>query len=91
MQAAPTIKTLRDYFEEIRAEEVSKNVNKFTEDDREKLEIITKRIINKILHQPTTELRKTAENNPGADESAAKISIIRSLFGLDNFSKDKKQ
>ena len=90
LQAAPTIKTLRDYFEEIRSEEVNKNINKFTDDDREKLEIITKRIINKILHQPTTELRKVSENNQAIDESAEKISVIRNLFGLDKLNKEDK-
>ena len=90
LQAAPTIKTLRDYFEEIRADEVSKNINKFSEDDKEKLEIITKRIINKILHQPTTELRKVSENNQSLNESAEKISVIRNLFGLDKLNKEDK-
>ncbi len=90
LQAAPTIKTLRDYFEEIRSEEVNKNINKFTDDDREKLEIITKRIINKILHQPTTELRKVSEDNQAIDESAEKISVIRNLFGLDKLNKKDK-
>jgi glutamyl-tRNA reductase len=42
LEAAPTIKTLRDYFESVRSEEVEKNINKFSEDDKEKLEIITK-------------------------------------------------
>ena len=90
LQAAPTIKTLRDFFEEIRSEEVNKNINKFSEDDKEKLEIITKRIINKILHQPTTELRKVSENNQSLNESAEKISVIRNLFGLDKLNKEDK-
>ena len=87
LEAAPTIKTLRDYFETVRAEEVGKNINKFSEDDKEKLEIITKRIINKILHHPTIELRKISESDLRAEDTAAKISIIRDLFGLD----EKKQ
>lgn len=89
LEAAPTIKTLRDYFESVRAEEVEKNINKFSEDDKEKLEIITKRIINKILHHPTIELRKISESDLRAEDTAAKISIIRDLFGLnENKQKD---
>ena len=89
LEAAPTIKTLRDYFESVRAEEVEKNINKFSEDDKEKLEIITKRIINKILHHPTIELRKISESDLRAEDTAAKISIIRDLFGLNkNKQKD---
>lgn len=83
LEAAPTIKTIRDHFEAIRAEEVEKNVNKFSEDDREKLDIITKRIINKILHQPTVELKKTSESDSRTEDTAQKISIIRELFGLN--------
>jgi len=90
LEAAPTIKTLRDYFESVRAEEVEKNINKFSEDDKEKLEIITKRIINKILHHPTIELRKMSESDLRAEDTAAKISIIRNLFGLDSKSKEDK-
>ncbi len=90
LEAAPTIKTLRDYFESIRSEEVEKNINKFSEEDKEKLEIITKRIINKILHHPTIELRKFSDSDLRAEDTAAKISIIRDLFGLDSKNKDGK-
>jgi glutamyl-tRNA reductase len=90
LEAAPTIKILREYFESIRAEEIDKNINKFSEDDKEKLEIITKRIINKILHQPTIELRKISESDLRAEDTATKISIIRDLFGL-NQKKEKEK
>lgn len=89
LEAAPTIKTLRDHFETIRSEEVEKNINKFTETDREKLDIITKRIINKILHHPTVELKKNSESGISPDESALRISIIRELFGIDKEEKSK--
>ena len=84
LQSAPTIKSLRDHFDEIRAEEVEKNINKFSPENREKLEIVTKRIINKILHHPTIELRKINESGTGAEEAATKMGIIKSLFGIDN-------
>lgn len=83
LEAAPTIKTLRDHFEAIRNEEVEKNINKFSTEDREKLEIVTKRIINKILHHPTVELKKNSETGLSQDETAMRISIIRELFGID--------
>lgn len=87
LEAAPTIKILREHFESVRNEEVEKNINKFSESDRDKLDIITKRIINKLLHQPTVELKKNSETGTSSDESAIKISIIRELFGIDK--KDK--
>ncbi|MEO8400043.1 MAG: glutamyl-tRNA reductase, partial [Ignavibacteriaceae bacterium] len=83
LEVAPTIKNLRDFFEEIRAEEVSKNKNKFSSDDQEKLEIVTKRIVNKILHQPTLELKKINEKSSNSEEAAIKLGIIRDFFGID--------
>jgi glutamyl-tRNA reductase len=83
LEAAPTIKNLRDFFESIRSEEVDKNKNRFSADDQEKLEIVTKRIINKILHHPTVELKKYTESDINSGEAAMKISIIKELFGID--------
>ncbi len=88
LEAAPTIKTLHDHFESIRLEEVEKNVNKFSKEDREKLEIVTKRIVNKLLHNPTVELKKNNESGISPDESAMRISIIRELFGIDKKNND---
>jgi glutamyl-tRNA reductase len=90
LQAAPAIKDLRDYFEEVRNEEVEKNKNKFASDDQEKLDIVTKRIINKILHHPTIELRKAAESSASSD-TATKIGIIRDLFGIGTQKKSEKE
>jgi glutamyl-tRNA reductase len=81
LQAAPAIRDLRDFFEDIRFEEVEKSKNKFSPDDQEKLEILTKRIINKILHHPTIELRKNY-NDSGSSDATARIGIIRDIFGL---------
>jgi len=86
LEVAPAIKLLRELFEEIRAEEVTKQINRFTEDDREKLEIVTKRIINKILHHPTIELRKIAEQGTLNGESIAKIETLKELFGLNKIT-----
>ena len=83
LQSAPTIRSLREHFDEVRAEEVEKNINKFSPEDREKLEIVTKRIINKILHHPTIELRKVNDSGTGAEDAATKMGIIKSLFGID--------
>ncbi len=91
LQSAPTIKNLREHFDAIRAEEVEKNINKFSEQDKEKLEIVTKRIINKILHHPTIELKKINPSGTGAEEAATKIGIIRNLFGIDKSTPDEKE
>lgn len=93
LEAGPTIKSLRDSFELIRSEEVEKNKNRFSNDDQEKLDIVTKRIINKILHHPMIELKKLSGEGKSSEDSAARISIIRDLFGIDKTDEeeDKKE
>lgn len=83
LEAAPTIKELRDKFEAVRAEEVEKNINRFSEEDREKLEVITKRIVNKLLHHPTVELKKMVEDGSHRDsDTAMRIHALREIFGI---------
>lgn len=88
LQVTPLIKSLRDKFEAIRAEEVENNINKFSAGDREKLEIVTKKIINKILHYPTVELKKFANENSTQDLNRIKLSAIQEIFGINT---DKNQ
>lgn len=90
LEVAPTIKSLRDRFEAIRSDEVNKFINKFSNDDKEKLEMVTKRIINKILHQPTVELRKASSSSTTSTE-VNKIALIREIFGIDNSNKNGKE
>ncbi len=90
LDVAPTIKNLRDFFENIRAEEVEKNKNRFNSEDQEKLEIVTKRIINKILHHPTVELKKINEASGNSESAAIKLSIIRDFFGIDKKPEEEK-
>ncbi len=80
LQVSPTITDLRDYFESVRSEEVKKNINRFSEQDRELVDLVTKRIINKLLHVPTTNLKNG--NGESQEEKHKKIHIIRGLFGL---------
>lgn len=84
LEIAPTIKNLRDYFEEVRSEEVDKISGKFSSEEKEKLELLTKRIINKLLHKPTIELKKSAELGVDSPEAIAKIALIQELFGIDS-------
>jgi glutamyl-tRNA reductase len=91
LEVAPTIKNLRDIFEAIRYDEVEKNKNKFSAEDREKLEIVTRRIINKILHHPTIELKRMNETKSHPDETAAKVSLIRDLFGLNKNGEEETE
>ncbi len=80
LEVAPTIKDLTRMAEEIRRSEVEKNINRFDEKDRELLEIVTRRIVNKILHTPISQIRN-GHDEP-TFERVNSISAIRKLFGL---------
>ncbi len=80
LQVSPTITDLRELFETVRADEVKKNINRFSEQDKELVEIVTKRIINKLLHLPTTNLKNG--DGESQEERHKKIHVIRGLFGL---------
>jgi glutamyl-tRNA reductase len=82
LQVGPTIHDLRDALEAIRAGEVEKNINRFKPEDRELVDIITKRIINKVLHQPVTSLKAGAENGNMGRETMLRINALRELFGI---------
>jgi glutamyl-tRNA reductase len=81
LQASPTISALTQLLEQIRKEEVEKNIHRFAPQDQELIELVTRRIVKKILHTPIVNLKN------GHDEShndrLTKINIVRKLFGLD--------
>jgi glutamyl-tRNA reductase len=87
LQVTPTIQELRDQFETIRNEEVGKNINRFPKENRELVDVLTKRIVNKILHTPIVNLKNNT-NGQEDDETIHKISIIRNIFGLERNKKN---
>jgi glutamyl-tRNA reductase len=82
LQVGPTIHDLRDALEAIRSQEVEKNINRFRPEDRELVELVTKRIVNKILHHPVTNLKQGAENGQAGKETIVRTNALRELFGI---------
>jgi glutamyl-tRNA reductase len=80
LQVNPTIERLQSIVEEIRKEEVHKHQNRFHAEERENLDILTKRIVNKILHLPISSL-KNGQDTPD-DEAMRLIIAARKLFGF---------
>jgi len=81
LDVAPTVTELREYAESIRADEVERTLAKLSgldEGDRERIEQMTRAIINKLLHHPTVALK---QKRP-PEEEVALISYVRELFGL---------
>jgi glutamyl-tRNA reductase len=82
LRAVPTIKHLRNHVESIRTREVDKVLGKLAlgDSERERVEALTRSIVNKILHAPLARLRREAER----EEGIAYLETARVLFGLDD-------
>jgi len=83
LDVVPTIKDFRDFFEEIRRDEIEKIKYKIHDYEFEKVDNMTKRIIGRILHNPTWHLKRLSET--GTDYEAAKkySEMVRELFNLN--------
>ena len=84
LDVVPTIKTVREFFEEIRQDELEKIKHKITKDDYEKLEDMTRRMMGRILHNPTIKLRELAEDGTHTQQAATHALILKELFDLEN-------
>lgn len=89
LEVVPAIKKLRDFFEEIRTDEMEKIKNKINPEDVKKLDDMTKRMIGRILHNPTLKLRQVAEKGLTANEIADLTNTINTLF--DPAQKEQKE
>lgn len=85
LELSPTIQQLSRKFELIRAGEMAKQavaLSRFSAEDREAMEAMTKAIVNKILHDPIL-LMKTEEIKEGAPKYS---EILKKLFKLESES-----
>ncbi len=89
LQVGPTIHDLRSHFEKVRQDEVTQHINRFTEHDRELVELVTKRIVNKLLHHPTITLRNGHDETESQKKS--RLDLVRNLFGLGRGGHTKDQ
>jgi glutamyl-tRNA reductase len=81
LEVKPTIIALRRKLEEIRLQELDKtfsNLKDLTAGQRKSIEAMSSAIINKILHQPTSILKRTQNDSSGEDY----VDAVRVLFDL---------
>lgn len=83
----PTIKAFRDFFEEIRQDELGKIKNKVSDEDYMKLEDMSRRLMGRILHNPTIKLRELANGNSDIQILKNHVVALNELFSLK--SEDK--
>jgi glutamyl-tRNA reductase len=84
LSATPAITSLRERAETIRRSELARLEGQWDDlsvADRERLEILTKGIVNKLLHEPTVRVRAAAED--GDQDALRHLESLRHLFGLE--------
>jgi glutamyl-tRNA reductase len=79
LAVVPTIAEFREHVERIRAAELERFRSRLRESDRPLVEALTHGIVQKILHEPTSRLRESAEGGLGP----GRVEAVRYLFGLD--------
>jgi len=82
LDVVPIIVQMRRQAHQIRKSELEKTIRSMPDlsaDEQERINALTKAIVNKILHAPTARLRDEA-NGPGAIDYA---NVTRNLFKLD--------
>lgn len=80
LEVNPTIQALREKFDTIRRSELERARTRFSSESQEELEILTKRIVNKILHMPMNQLRD--QFNDDKSRGHNRLLTLRTLFGL---------
>jgi glutamyl-tRNA reductase len=78
-EVTPTLRALRDRFEAVRAEEVGRHLARFSKEDAERVESLTRSLVNKLLHTPTTRLKTMA----GGGGDHGRLDAVRELFDLE--------
>jgi len=91
LDVVPTIKTMRSFFEEIRHDELEKIKNKVSEEDFAKIEDMTRRMIGRLLHNPTVKLREFAETGANINDVTTNTLILKELFNLGDTPMNGKE
>ena len=81
LRVVPAITSLRDHAERIRAEELRRMEPRWdalSPADRQRLDAVTRTMLNKLLHEPTVRLKQLA----AADRSDSYAEAVTELFGL---------
>ncbi len=86
---APTIDGLRDLYDAIRKEEMDVHIHKFSERDKEVVDLITRRIVHRLVQLPAAELRNG--KGESRQQKEMKLQLIRELFGIRQHSHNQRK
>jgi len=83
LDIVPTIKSFRSFFEDIRDDELRKIKHKLNDEEFNKVEAMAKRLVGRILHNPTLQLKNLAESGTNIQEASTSAHFIKDLFKLN--------
>jgi glutamyl-tRNA reductase len=83
LEAEPLIARLQKQAEKIRRNEMEAALARFPQDTHEELERLTRSLVRKILHHPSTRLRDRDGNASGMSD-LSRLDMVRELFHLDD-------
>jgi glutamyl-tRNA reductase len=82
LEVVPTIASLRERADEVVQHVLAENEGRWEslgEADRERLAVMSRAIVARLLHEPTLRMKRSA----GSDSAYVYVSALRELFGLD--------
>ncbi|TAE09830.1 MAG: glutamyl-tRNA reductase, partial [Bacteroidetes bacterium] len=79
MEISPTLQKLKNALEQIRQEEVARFQKKMTEAETEKVEQITRNMMQKIIKLPALQLKAACKRG----EAETLIDVLNDLFNLE--------
>lgn len=87
-EVVPMIRSLRSRGHRLRREELERalpSLEHLDDEDRERVEELARRLVNKMLHEPTVRLKEAAANGRGPDL----VEAVRFLYDLDPTVEDE--
>jgi glutamyl-tRNA reductase len=86
LEAEPLIARLQKQAEKIRRQELESALARFPQETHEELERLTRSLVRKILHHPSTRLRARDGNagGMGGMGDLSRLDMVRELFHLDD-------
>jgi glutamyl-tRNA reductase len=85
LDVVPTIVSLQEHLENLRQSEIERartRLGKLTPEQEQAIDVLTRGIVNKIVHAPITTLKTAAKES----ESTAVVDWVRRIFHLENDS-----
>lgn len=79
LEVTPIVRRLLARVERIRAEELRRHESHLSQAERERLDALTKSLVNKLLHLPITRIKSF---DLDSQEGLVRLDAVRELFGL---------